>query len=150
MTTELAVGLQGNFIGGEWTLPWTRPDGSSSALSDAMTWPWTRPPMITDLAWTSPSTSAPAETTTLRSTRIFPSSRPLTRTSSSPERSPTIFTREPMTVAAGDEVGLETVGGAAETRSGGAGEPEGAGEGEGAGVSGLPKKAKGYLRKLAV
>jgi hypothetical protein len=63
-----------------------------------------------------------------------------------------------MTVAADNEVGVETVGGATETRSGGAGELEGDGdgdgdgdgEGEGAGVSGLPKKAKGYLRKLAV
>src|SRR2546427_9302509 len=115
-----------------------------------MTWPWTRPPMITDLACTSPSTSAPAETTTLRSTRIFPSSRPLTRTSSSPERSPTIFTREPMTVAAEDEAGVETVGGATETRSGGAGGGDGGWGGGSAGGSGLPKKGKGYLRKVAV
>jgi hypothetical protein len=53
-----------------------------------------------------------------------------------------------MTVAAEDEVGVEAIGEATETRSGGAGEADG--EGEGAGVSGLPKNAKGYLRKLAV
>ena len=55
-----------------------------------------------------------------------------------------------MTVVAEDEVGVEAIGGGTETRSGGAGEAEGDAEGEGAGVSGLPKKAKGYLRKLAV
>jgi hypothetical protein len=52
-----------------------------------------------------------------------------------------------MTVAAGDDV--EVAGGETETRSGGAGD-EVDGEGGDAGVSGLPKKAKGYLRKSAV
>src|SRR5687767_3960949 len=97
----------------------------------------------------SPSTSAPADTTTLRSTRIFPSIRPLTTTSSSPVTSPTTLIRGPMTVEDADGPGAGAAGVGSGLRSRGT-EAEGAGDAGsrgGAGLSGLPKKAKGDLQR---
>ena len=85
---------------GACTLPSTTAVFASSARSVATIWPLTVPPTNTDRASISPSTSPPATTLTSSATRIVPSRRPATITSSSPDRFPTKHAPGPMTVVA--------------------------------------------------